>query len=154
MKTIGESGLRREAEHFVELLKNEESNTAANVSANRTREIQEQTIETLADTARHLLIMYLAENHNVFYLYHWSRDCDCVESSCVSKHSAADRNEGEVVDDYIERLILEDAYEAEGPSTCHLISASVYERLLKNPEPIRDRIAEARDNGNPSPFSV
>ena len=90
----------------------------------------------------------------MFYLYHWYRDCDCVESSYVSKHSAEDRNEDEGVDDYIERLISRDAYEAEGPSTCHLIRASAYENILKNPEPVRDRIAEARDNGNPSPFSV
>lgn len=39
-----------------------------------------------------------------------------------------------------------------GEANARLIAAAP--ELLENPEPVRDRIMEARENGNPSPFSV
>ena len=158
MKTIGDNAVRNEASHYLNLVEGYcegDVKKASNISRNQTRETQEHVIESLTETAATLLGLYLASTGNHFYLYHWSRDCDCVESSSVSMHHSKDGESLEMqADEYIEALITRSIYEAEGPASCHLISEKCYNELLENPEPVRDRIMEARDNGNPSPFSV
>lgn len=160
LKTIAENAVRNEVSHFINLMEGYcegDVKEATNISSNLTREIQEHAIESLTDTVTELLGLYLTANNDHFYLYHWSRDCDMVEGSHVSKHHCKDpegEGAGLRADEYIEFLIARSIGEAEGPAACHLISEARYNSLLESPEPVRDRIMEARDNGNPSPFSV
>ena len=160
LKTIGENAVRNEASHFINLVEGYcegDVKKATNISRNRTREIQEHAIESLTESVTELLSLYLTANDDHFYLYHWSRDCDMVEGSHVSKHHCNDpegEGAGLNADEYIELLIAQSIGEAEGPAACRLISEAKYNSLRANPEPVRDRIAEAWDNGNRSPFGV
>jgi len=160
LKLIGDNAVRKEVVHYLNLVEGYckgDVKEATRISRETTQEVQEHAIESLSNTVAELLGLYLTANNGNIYLYHWSRDCDCVEGSHVSKHHRKDpegEGAGLRADEYIELLIARSKGEAEGPASCHLISEKRYNELLESPEPVRDRIAEAWDNGNRSPFSV
>ena len=115
-------------------------------------------INSLTRQVNSMFDLYLDANDGHVYLRHWSRDCDCVESTSIHHFEPVDedgnRRSATQMAELIDELIDRENEWADGPFSIGLINKSAYDELKANPIPKRDRIAEAWDNGNTAPYNV
>lgn len=115
-------------------------------------------INDLSKKVNSLFRLYLDANDGYVYLGHWSRDCDCVEGHSVRRIKPLDddgnRRSAEQMSELIDEIIGEENEWADGPFSIYLINKAEYDEFVENPAPSRDRIMEAFEDGNPSPFCV
>lgn len=120
---------------FQPLLRNELKRLRASVA-----ELCEDPLEERVAIAKRIELVQ--ESHQL-PVYVWGRDCDMVESDCVTIIPAT-------VMGYI-RFEEEQYRWAEGPTTVCMINHAEYAGFKRTR---RDRIGEAWDNGNTTPFYV
>ena len=93
LQITGKDAARKEVVHYLNLVEGYckgDVKEATRISRETTQEVQEHAIRSLSNTVAELLGLYLTANNGNIYLYHWSRDCDMVEGSHVSKHHRND----------------------------------------------------------------